>query len=456
VPISLIGPDGSRVVRDGETSTPDDPPAAPTNLVATAGDTEVSLSWDASPEVDVVDYRVRTTAPTASLIATVTAPATTYTHTGRTNGVQYTYVVRARDAAGQVSENSNEDSATPNASADPPISTIFGYNTNDDGAPLSSRLVKWDNRAPCVRRYNSSFLSSGTFNITTAVAPEKRVAYSFKANSSGSYTKAGLAAGNGNDRLTSWCESIPPNTTVYLTYYHEVNDDIREGGITVAQYRDAYEQFRIAIDAATLQSGVTVKLASNFMAYRVADTPNYFSDSWVPPLGVADLMTFDLYLNPGHFTTTLLTPNCSFAEGGEYGTSFPNTVTRWRDTLEAIVRNGFKDAYGVLEYNTPPRDWDGPANPDYACGTNKRLRYQGGRSVSGHNSTHTEVERAAALVAGVEYLLSQPTILGQQLSLPDVFLFWEHPEGTNWNQKFYHNNVWNALKPYIINTPVGG
>jgi hypothetical protein len=331
--------------------------------------------------------------------------------------------------------------------------TIFGYNTAAE-APLSSRLVKWNNRAPCVRRYNGGFLSSGSFDITTAIAPEKRVSYSVKVNGSGPYTMSGLGAGAGNSMLTDWCEDIPPNWTVYLTFYHEPNDDIRDGNFTASQFRNVYSQFRTAIDNASLQPGVRVELVSNFMAYKVADTPAFFDDSWVPP--EADIMTFDLYLNPGSFTTQVLAPNCPQAVGAEYGSGFPNTMTRFRDTLEAIVRNGYKDRYGFLEYNGPPRDWDGPANPGYVCGTDKRKRYQGGRTAAGHDATHTEVERAAALKAGIDLVLSQPVILGQKMAKPEIFLIWEHPEGVNWNQKFYHDNVWNALKPYIINTPVGG
>lgn len=448
MPLYLVDPDGALVGWAGPQAGDTTPPAVPTGVSATAGDGEVTVSWTASADADIASYRVWRSRNDI-LVATPAHPTTSVVVSNLPNGIKYYFTVEAVDTAGNISAESIEASATPTA----PVAsqTIFGYNTNESGAPLSSRLVKWSNRAPMVRRYNSGYLTSGTFSITESVAPEKRVCYSVKADGSGSYTKAGLAAGNGNARLTSWCESIPAGWDVVFVYYHEPNDDIREGTLTVSQYRNAYTQFRAAIDAATLQPGVRVRLASNFMAYRVADTPNYFDDSWVPP--EADLMTFDLYGNPGHFTTKLLTPNCSSATGAEYGASLPNVETRFRDTLEAIVRNGFKDAWGILEHNTPPRDWDGPTNPDYACGSDKRRRYQGGRSVSGHDATHTEVERAGWLVDCVDYCQSGPTILGQTLGAPSVWLFWEHPEGVNWNQKFFHDNVWNALAPYVEGSP---
>lgn len=334
----------------------------------------------------------------------------------------------------------------------PAKTTIFGYNTNENGAPLSSRLSRWNNRAPCVRRYNGSWLTSGAFNLTTAIYPEKRAAYSVKANGSGPYTIAGLASGAGNSMLTDWCESAPANWKVWFTYYHEVNDDIRENRLTTAQFRNAYDQFRTAIDNATLAPGVEIKLTPNFMAYRVADQGSgpdadncYFHDQWVPDRDVADVLTFDLYGNPGHFTTQVL--------GAKYGTSFPNVATRWRDTFEAIERNGFADRWGILECNTPPRDYDGPVNPAYNSTGTQVQQYQGGKTAAGHNATHTEVERTKWLVDSAK-LSQAPPMAG---SVPaDVFLFWEHPEGVNWNQKFYDDRVWNALNPYIVGTPVGG
>jgi hypothetical protein len=453
VPIYLLDAGRNLVGWSDGVVTPDAPPATPTGLqVTSVGDGSVSLAWTANTENDIASYRVKRSRNDI-VVGTPAHPTTTLTVTGLTNGIRHFFTIEAVDAAGNISAASAEVEGTP---AVPQSSTIFGYNTNEDGATLSSRLVKWDNRAPMVRRYLSTYLTSGTFGITTAIAPEKRVAYSFKADGSGTFTIAGLAAGAGNARLTAWCNSIPAGWDVILTYFHEVNDDIREGRITPTQFTDTYAQFRQAIDAATLNAGTTVRLACNFMAYQIANTPAFFDDSWVPPTSVCDLMTFDLYGNPGHFTSLVLTPNCPSATGPEYGASFPNVTTRWRDTLEAIVRNGYKDAWGILEHNTPPRDFDGPTNAQYVCGADKRLRYQGGRTASGHDTSHTEVERAAWLSGSVDYCLSQPTILGETLGRPAVWLFWEHPAGTNWNQKFYHDNVWNALKPYITGTPAGG
>ncbi len=92
-------------------------PAVPTNLTATFGDTKNVLNWTANGENDLALYKVSggtATSPT-TLLETVTAPATTYTHTGLTNGTTYYYRITAVDQAGNESTYGNEASATPKA-----------------------------------------------------------------------------------------------------------------------------------------------------------------------------------------------------------------------------------------------------------------------------------------------------------------------------------------------------
>jgi hypothetical protein len=95
----------------------DPPPVAPTNLRAIAGDARVRLDWNASPEPDVVGYRVyRSTSAGGPYdrVAAVTVPA--HDDLGLTNGVTYYYVVTARDARAE-SPWSNEAAARPEAPA---------------------------------------------------------------------------------------------------------------------------------------------------------------------------------------------------------------------------------------------------------------------------------------------------------------------------------------------------
>lgn len=99
-------------------------PAAPTSLVATSGDTEVSLAWTASATSGtnaptghrVYRHTSNTFASATQVGSDLGAAAASYTDTGLTNGTEYFYWVTAFNATGESGE-SNGDSATPAASS---------------------------------------------------------------------------------------------------------------------------------------------------------------------------------------------------------------------------------------------------------------------------------------------------------------------------------------------------
>jgi hypothetical protein len=88
------------------------PPLPPANLVATASNTAVALTWSAANGADSYILRRGTTTggPYSDVASGVTA--TSYLDSGLFNGLPYYYVVAATNAYG-VSSNSMEASATP-------------------------------------------------------------------------------------------------------------------------------------------------------------------------------------------------------------------------------------------------------------------------------------------------------------------------------------------------------
>jgi glucuronoarabinoxylan endo-1,4-beta-xylanase len=88
-------------------------PNTPTGLTATAGNAQVSMTWNAS--AGATSYNVKRSTTSGGPYTTIGSPTTaSYTDTGVTNGTTYYYVVSAVNSAGE-SGNSAEVKATPNA-----------------------------------------------------------------------------------------------------------------------------------------------------------------------------------------------------------------------------------------------------------------------------------------------------------------------------------------------------
>ena len=75
-------------------------PEPPTNFTATAGDTEVTLSWADPSNVTITSYEVQQDGGGWVGISGSDASTTSYTVTGLTNGTQYTFQIRAVSNAG--------------------------------------------------------------------------------------------------------------------------------------------------------------------------------------------------------------------------------------------------------------------------------------------------------------------------------------------------------------------
>ncbi len=88
-------------------------PGAPTGLVATAGDTTVSLTWNAVS--GATSYHVKRSTTSGTGYAQIAAPTSaSFGDSGLTDGTTYYYVVSAVNSAGE-SANSSQVSATPAA-----------------------------------------------------------------------------------------------------------------------------------------------------------------------------------------------------------------------------------------------------------------------------------------------------------------------------------------------------
>ena len=100
-------------------TAPANPPPTPTNLEATAGNAQVSLTWSAS--TGATSYSVQRSTTSGGPYSQIATPSTnSYLDSSVTNGTTYYYVVAAMNSIGQ-SANSSQASATPAASATPDV-----------------------------------------------------------------------------------------------------------------------------------------------------------------------------------------------------------------------------------------------------------------------------------------------------------------------------------------------
>ncbi|MGZ8407552.1 MAG: LamG-like jellyroll fold domain-containing protein, partial [Caulobacteraceae bacterium] len=92
-----------------------EPPAAPTGLFAIGANRSVALDWDDNTDSDLAGYNVYrgTTPGLYTKVNTSLVTASSYSDTGLTNGTEYYYIVRAVDASGNESTDSNEAYAIP-------------------------------------------------------------------------------------------------------------------------------------------------------------------------------------------------------------------------------------------------------------------------------------------------------------------------------------------------------
>ncbi|MEO7933704.1 MAG: LamG-like jellyroll fold domain-containing protein [Chthoniobacterales bacterium] len=101
------------------------PPAAPTGVIATAGDALVATIWNASTRATGYNVKCATTSGGPYTTAAAGVTTTAFSDSGLTNGTTYYYVVSALNAIGE-SANSAETSARPLSAVQTWRQTYFG------------------------------------------------------------------------------------------------------------------------------------------------------------------------------------------------------------------------------------------------------------------------------------------------------------------------------------------
>ncbi|MFT7506865.1 MAG: prepilin-type N-terminal cleavage/methylation domain-containing protein, partial [Acidimicrobiales bacterium] len=154
------------------------PPSNPTDLAATGGITQVSLSWNANTESDLAEYTLFRRIGSSGSFSQIASGLTTsnYTDTGLSNSTQYFYRITATDTSNNESGNSNTanaitidtippDNPTSLAAVPGDAQVSLAWNANTESDLAGYRLYRGTiNGGP----YNaiSGLLNTTSFNNT--------------------------------------------------------------------------------------------------------------------------------------------------------------------------------------------------------------------------------------------------------------------------------------------------
>ncbi len=121
------------------------PPAAPTGLIATAGNGNTSLDWADNGESDLAGYTVSRATTSGGPYTTVNGSLLTvsaYSDGGLTNGTTYYYVVTASDNSANESANSAEASATPSGGGSGPTTAWINEFHYDNASTDTGEFIE--------------------------------------------------------------------------------------------------------------------------------------------------------------------------------------------------------------------------------------------------------------------------------------------------------------------------
>lgn len=152
-----------------------DPPAIPTNLQATAGNTQIVLTWNPVTAADFSHYNVyrSTTGATGTYSFLITRTVANYTNTGLINGSTYWYKVTSEDTGTNESGFSNVASATPTTTSSGDIPALPSPDVVfNSGNPYTAAKVTAE-PAGTVFQFTTTGGNSGGPNYLGATIPNK-------------------------------------------------------------------------------------------------------------------------------------------------------------------------------------------------------------------------------------------------------------------------------------------
>jgi len=196
----------------GSTSTDTQAPTAPTSLAASSvAQTTLTLGWTASTDnVGVTGYDVY---KNGTLLTTVTT--TSYNVTGLTAATAYTFYVKAKDAAGNVSTASSTLSVTTASATDTQAPTA-PTNLAASSVAQTTLTLGWTASTDNVGVTGYNIYKNGTL-LTTVTTTSYNVTGLTAATAYSFYVKAKDAAGNVSSASSTLSVTTASTTVSYCT-----------------------------------------------------------------------------------------------------------------------------------------------------------------------------------------------------------------------------------------------
>jgi Ca2+-binding RTX toxin-like protein len=167
--LTVTGTDGTDTLRNierlqfADATVVIEAPAAPTNVAATAGNAQATVTWTApaAGAFPITGYTVERTNGATVVLTNVAANATSHTATGLVNGTTYTFRVRAVSAGGTGAYSAPSNAVTPAAPTAPGAPTI-----GNATAGTGNAVVRWtapaSNGGSAIIRYEVRVVNNAT------------------------------------------------------------------------------------------------------------------------------------------------------------------------------------------------------------------------------------------------------------------------------------------------------
>jgi fibronectin type 3 domain-containing protein len=309
-------------------------PTAPTGLAATAGNAQVSLSWNASSGATSYHVKRSTTSGGETQISAPTSNS--FADSELTNGTKYFYVVSAVNSGGE-STNSSEVSATPSAPATPPAAPT-GLQATAGNAQVS---LTWTASAGAASYHvKRSTTSGGPYN--TAVASPTAANYNDTSVTNGTAYSYVVSAVNavGESANSSQASATPaaPTANVTITidptktksispYIYGINF---YSGITGAPPQLTFD--RTGGNRWTAYNWETN--ASNAGSDYLYENDDFLSSSTVPAEAVRSFIAGDQSNGLASLVTVQLQGLVAGDENGPVSVTNPPDLTRFKQVVD--------------------------------------------------------------------------------------------------------------------------